>query len=117
MTLPDRNARLSLPCCFQQNRSHAPQRQISLALRQQRRPHPLPPVRFRHVQRDHVRQRRILLRQNESHDFPAILRHRPVRRRQLQKISQHCFGIRDPRRKTSLVEPQQRRKVPWFVVP
>src|SRR5258708_5206046 len=89
MPVPERNARFIVDCRFQQNRSHAPQCQVLFAFRQQRRSHSLPPMRLRHVQRNHVRQRRIFIRQNKSHDPPGVLRHQSVRRRQLQKISQH----------------------------
>src|SRR2546421_6530887 len=115
MPLPERNARLILCCCFQQNCSNAAQRQVLLALCQQRRAHSLPPVRFRYIQRNHVRQRRIFLRQDKSHNLPGVLCHHSVCPWQLQKISQHGFGISDPRREARLVQPQQGSKVPWLM--
>jgi hypothetical protein len=75
-----------------------------------------PPVRFRNIQRDNVRERRILLRKDEGNDSPCVFRKKTFGTGLRKKITQHRFRIRDARRKTRLVQFVQRGKITRFIL-
>src|SRR5205809_6895816 len=76
----------------------------------------MPPVRFRYIKSDNVRERRIFFAQNESDNFRAVYRDQAFRTRLRKKVSQHGFGIRNARRKTRLIQFVKRSKIVRLVL-
>src|ERR1700682_6433468 len=66
VALPEGNRRLIVHCGFQQDRPYSPHGKIRLQLLQQGGPDTVPPLPLGYVQRNDVRQRRVLFRQNEA---------------------------------------------------
>src|SRR5262245_4167840 len=71
---------------------------------------------FSDIQRHNVSERRILLADQEAHDFRAICRNQAFRAGLCQVIAQHRFRIGDSRRKARLVELEDRREITRLVL-
>src|SRR6266446_984761 len=117
MPLPKRNPSLVLHRRFQQHRLYPLKRKMLLHLPQQHRPDAATPVPLRHIQSNNMSQRWILLRQNKSRDLLPVFRHHAICTRQTQIIMQRPLAIRNPRRKTLLVQLMQPRKILSLILP
>src|SRR5580704_14511537 len=115
--LPERNSRLIVDCRFKQDGTHAPQRQISLDLCEQRRTNSMPAMRCSDIQGDDMRERRIFLSQNEPRDPRSIRRNNTIRAGNGQKMVQRSFRIGNPGREAGLIQPVQGSKVVRFIGP
>src|SRR5207245_8765052 len=58
-------------CSFKQYRAHSAERQVCLVFLQQFRANSMPPVRFRDIKSDNMRERRIFFAQDEPDNFRA----------------------------------------------
>jgi hypothetical protein len=111
MPLPERNSTFIIDCRFEEDGAHAAQRQILFALRQHRGANSLPPMRFRDIQCDDVREGRIFLGQNKPGNSRAIRRNNAIRARNCQKIVQRSLRIGNSSREAGLIQPVQSSKV------
>src|SRR5215471_13216320 len=88
-----------------------------LHLFEQRCPYAQPPEFLRHVQRNNVPQRGMLLRQDKPRELLAVFRHQANRSWQAQVVMQRPLAVGNSRWKTLLVQLMQPRKVFPLILP
>jgi len=115
VALPEGNASIVIGCRFEQDVTHAAQRQVSFAFAKQRGADPSSPEFLSNVKRDDVGQGRIFLRQDKPRDVRVFHSHQAIRRAQRKKVTQRRLRVRDASREARLVKPVQRGKVPRII--